>query len=171
MSSTDSAAPVRGRRSTFGGIGILTAAAALVSTIACGGDSVTAPTTQDPGGPYGLIHVDKQTIPAEAFRGNHYDPDFGVTYPLVIMVTGGEVILQPDGRFHLAVERRWSAEGEGGAGTLIVDGTYSIQRTTIVIDTNGGSGTGSIQNGNITLTLDVGETGTTKEYTFRRAPL
>ena len=170
MSRIDSVAPVRGRRSTFGGIATLTAAAALVSTIACGGDSGTAPKTQEAVGPYGLIQVDKQSIPAEVFRGDYYDADYGGTYPLVITVTGGEVILQADGRFHLAVDRRWSSEGDGGAGTLTVDGMYSIQGAKIVIDTDGGSGAGSFQNGDITLSLDVGETGTMKKYTFRHAP-
>jgi hypothetical protein len=50
----------------------------------------------------------------------------------------------------------------------MVDGTYRIEGSTIRVDTDGGKGEGSFENGEITLALDVGETGTMRNYTFRR---
>ena len=170
MSSTVTAAPRRGRRSIHRLITILPAAIAVAGTIACGGsDKGTGPTTQDQVGIYGLMHVDKKAIPTDVFNGPFYDADYGGTYPLVIRVTGGEVVLQEDGGFHLAIDRSWSSEGDGGTGTLTIEGTYEIQGTQIAIDTDSGSGTGSFQNGEITLSLDVGETGKMRKYLFRRA--
>ena len=170
MTPTILAAPlVRRRRMRFH-LTALLATAALVGIIGCGGDSGTGPTKADPTGLYGLMQVDARAIPVEIFRGNYYDPTVGYAYPLVLEVTGGEISLQPGGDFHLAVDRNWSSGGRQGSGSLTVDGTYRIEGGKIYIDTGGGSGDGSYQNGVITLSLDVGETGTMKKYTFRHAP-
>jgi hypothetical protein len=169
MTSTHLAAPQRGRRTIRASASLMTAIA-LFGAIACGGDSSTSPSNKSPVGPYGLVQVDTKAIPVEIFRGPYYDPDLNYSYQLVLKVTGGEVILTDDGRFHLAVDRNWSAEGQQGTGTLTVEGTYRIDGSKIYIDTDSGSGSGSYQNGNITLSLDVGETGTMKKYTFRHAP-
>ena len=170
MTSTTPVAPKHGRRTIRGSVARVLAAGALIGAVACGGDSGTGPANKTTVGLYGLIHVDNKTIPTEIFRGPYYDPDLDYSYMLVLRVTGGEVILQEDGSFHLAVDRTWSAEGEQGEGALTVDGTYRIEGDKIYIETDGGGGSGSFKNGEIGLSLDVGETGTMKRYTFRHAP-
>ena len=170
MTSTILAAWSRGRRTIRGTAATLLVTTALAGAIACGGDSSTAPSSKSAVGAYGLVQVDNNAIPVEVFRGPYFDPDLNYSYQLVLRVTGGEIMLQPDGGFHLAVDRNWSAQGQNGNGTLTVDGTYRIEGSKIYIDTAGGSGNGSYQNGTISVSLDVGETGTMRRYTFRHAP-
>jgi hypothetical protein len=169
MTSIILAAPRRGRRTIRRSAVTVLATITLAGAIACGGDSGTGPsTTKDPAGSYSLVQIDLKAVPAEIFNGPYFDPRVNYSYPQVLRVTDGEVRLQQDGGFHLAVNRTWSSEGRTGNGVLTVDGTYRIEGSKIFVDTDGGKGEGEFQNGEITLALDVGETGTMRDYTFRR---
>jgi hypothetical protein len=168
MTSTILAGPHRGRRIIRSAASILTTIT-LVAAIACAGDSGTGPKSNDPAGSYRLNQVDAKPIPVEVFNGPYYDPDLGYSYQLVLRVTGGVVDLEPDGSFHLIVQSTWSSGGANGTDYRMVDGTYRINGSKILIDTDSGSGSGSFKGDEMTLSLDVGETGTMKKYTFRRA--
>ena len=159
----------RGRRRIHGSAAAILATIALLGTIACGGDSgSTGPSNVDPSGSYRLNQVDAKPIPVEVFNGPYYDPDLGYSYPLVLRVTGGVVELQPDGQFHMLIQSTWSSGTNDGVDLRMVDGTYRINGSKILIDTDGGAGSGGFKDGEMTLSLDVGETGTMKKYTFRR---
>ena len=168
MTPTIPAASHRGRRSIRSTVAAALATITLVGTIACGGDSSTGPSNKGPAGSYNLVQVDAKGIPVEIYRGPYYDPDLGYSYQLVLNVTDGTIELQPDGGFHLTVDRTWTSGGRTGNGVLTVDGTYRIDGSKILIDTDGGAGSGAFENGQISLSLDVGETGTMRRYTFRR---
>ena len=156
------------RRTICRSIATLLAATVVVGTAACSKGDSTGPTTAHPAGRYELVQVDKKAVPINVYDGDFYDKDYGGTYPLLVRVTGGEITLEDGGGFHLAIDRMWRTDDGGGDGKLLIDGTYRIDGSKIAIDTNAGAGTGSFQNGDITLSLDVGETGTMKKYTFRR---
>jgi len=170
MTSTNLAAAHRGQRRIRSHITAILATTILLGAVACGGDSGTSPSNASPVGLYGLVQVDSKSIPAEIFRGDYYDPNLRYSYPLVLNVTGGEISLQENGDFHLAVDRTWASGGRQGNGSLTVDGAYSIKDGKIFIDTADGSGDGAYKNGVISISLDVGETGTMKRYVFRHAP-
>ena len=169
MIRTVVAARAHRRRTICRSTAALLAAAALIGTTACSSSDSTGPTTADPAGRYTLVSVDKKAVPVVVFDGDFYDADYGGTYPLFVRVNGGEVTLEDGGGFHLAIDRTWRNDEDGGDGNLLIDGTYRIDGSKIAIDTDGGAGTGSFQNGEITLSLDVGETGKMKKYIFRRA--
>ena len=147
----------------------LLAGVALLGATACTGPS-TGPRNTNPLGIYGLLTVDRTAIPAEVFRGPYYVRELEITVTLVVKVTGGEVILQEDGSFHLAVDFTMGAEGREGSLTMTSDGTYEIDGGRILFETEGGSEVGSLRNGQITLPLDVMDDGRMKSYTFRHAP-
>ena len=169
MTHTIPAAPNTGRRTIRLRLAGLLASATLLGAVACSnGDSSTGPAKQDPTGAYRLTLVEGKPIPFVIYDGPYYDPEVDYTYNLMLRVVSGEVTLEKGGGFHLAVDRVWNAEGEAGKGVLTVDGTYRIQGNQILIDTDNGSGTGAFENGDIRLSLDVGETGAFKKYTFHR---
>jgi hypothetical protein len=142
---------------------------ALAGVAACSGsDSSTGPTNQNPVGTYPLAQIDEQPIPFEIYRGTYYDPEIDYTYnPFTVTVTGGELVLQNDGTYHISIDVTENAEGEKYQTTKTADGTYTIQGTTITID---GTGTGTLRAGNIiTLGLEVDDTQKYRKYAFRLA--
>lgn len=173
MTITTPAASRRGRRSIRGIAGLLTGAA-LLGTIACsGGDSSTGPgkRTNPAAGLYALRAVNKKAIPFQIYRGAYYYADIKYTFnDLIIQVTGGELILQDNGAFHLAVDLKFAAEGQEDSGTRSFNGTYEIRGSDIVFSDASGSVTGSLQSGNVVLLLDVGGTGTKNTYRFEYTP-
>jgi hypothetical protein len=170
MTPTILAGRHRGRRRVYGSASSILTAITLFGAIACAGDSGTGPSNNDPAGSYRLSQVDTKPIPVEVFNGPYYDPDLGYSYQLVLRVTGGVVDLEPDGEFHMIIQSTWSSGGDDGTDYRMVDGTYRVNGSKIFIDTDSGSGSGAFQDGQITFSLDVGETGTMKKYTFRRSP-
>ena len=169
MTSTILAAPRRGRRTFRRTTASVFATITLFGAMACAGDSGTGPSQTDPAGTYRLSQVDSKQIPVEVFNGPSYDPELGYSYPLVLRITGGVVELGPDGEFHLIVQSTWSSGPANGTDYRMVDGAYRIDGSKIFIDTDSGAGDGAFKNGEITLSLDVGETGTMRKYTFRRS--
>jgi hypothetical protein len=105
------------------------------------------------------------------FRGPFTVAD-GTTYdPFVVTVTGGELGLQEDGDFHIAIDYKAAADGNELNGTVSDDATYEIDGDEIYISSGEGGGVvGSYRNGVITLDLDILGTGETRTFTFRRAP-
>lgn len=173
MSATNTSAPRRGRRLYTGRALTLIAALAVSGTAACsGGDSGTGPAApRDPVGIYGLMQIGGAKIPAEIFRGRYYDPQQDVTFdPLVIRVTGGEIILQENGAFHLAIDLSFEANGRAAPTTISADGTYEIRGTQIALATDAGVDMGTLRNGVIGIPVDVRGDGKMRQLSFRYAP-
>ena len=169
MTRAFSAAAFRARRTPTTTIVRLLVAAALFGAAACSNtDSSTGPTNTDPTGTYALVQIDQKPIPFEIFNGAYYSEFLDYTFdPYAISVTGGELVLQNDGTYHITINATETWEGRTTPFKKTADGTYRIQGTTITMDE---SGTGTLRAGNvITLALEVAETGTMRQYAFRLA--
>jgi len=168
MEHANIAATLR-RHMTRAAVGGLLAVTALAGTTACSGsDSSTGPSRVKPG-LYALMQVDQKPIPIEIFRGNYYDREYDENYYMVLKVTGGEIVIDEDGAFHMAIDRTWTGDYVG-QGSVTLDGEYRIDGGKIFIDTDSGSGDGSVKDGIISFNLDVGQTGKMRRYAFRYVP-
>jgi len=168
-------------RTTLAGI---LAASTLLATAACtGADSGTGPTTgpgktTDPGttganvaGLYALMTVNKKAIPFEIYRGRYYYAELGYTFDdLSITVTGGELTLQADGQFHLAVDFRFAANGGNDTRTRSFNGRYRVNGDQITVSDAGGSVTGGFRSGIVSVDIDPGTTGGWQTYYFKFVP-
>lgn len=168
------------RRQTIQRLTGILAGGALLTTIACsGGDSSTGPSKNaDPGttgsntpGLYALTTIDKRSIPIQIFRGRYYFAEVGYTFPdMSIVVTGGELVLQKNGQFHLAIDLRFAANGGEDTGTRSFDGRYKVNGTELVLTDASGSTSGTISQGLAWVHIDPGATGTTQTYYFKFVP-
>lgn len=137
----------------------LVTATTLAAATGCGGggDSSTGPSNTNPVGIYALMQVDSKAIPAEIYHGPYFDasiPHFYEQY--IAKVTGGEIILQKGGRFHMAVDGQVTADGKVMTGTFGFDGTYVIDGDQLMLTTDqGGEGTATIRNGTISSGADL----------------
>jgi hypothetical protein len=167
-------------RTTLAGI---LAASTLLATVACAGaDASTGPTTgrgktTNPGpganvaGLYALMTVNKKAIPFQIFRGRYYYAEIGYTFDdLSITVTGGELTLQADGQFHLAVDFRFAANGGDETRTRSFNGRYRVNGEQITLTDAGGSVTGGFRNGIVSVDIDPGTTGGWQTYYFQFVP-
>src|SRR6476661_2044431 len=97
MIMTPLSAPRRVRRRIHSGIATLL----IGAVVACGGsDSSTGPGNADPIGLYSLRQVGKDAIPAQIYRGSLK----GIPAIMTIGITGGELILQEDQSFSMALD-------------------------------------------------------------------
>lgn len=164
------AATQPGRRTIRSGIAGILAATTLLGAVACaGGDSSTGPSNRDPSGTYALLQVDKKKIPTVIFRGPFTFPAGLTVDPLVVTVTGGELILQ-DGDLHAAIDYKAASNGDELSGTNAEEGTYEIQGDQILISSRGGGMVGSYRNGVITLDIDLMGIGERRTFAFRYVP-
>jgi len=146
----------------------LVAATAILGVAACGAsDSSTGPGNADPTGLYSLRQVGRDAIPAEVFRGT-----LGGIPGVVVAATGGELVLQDDDRFHLALDFEFRANGKALPRTQSVEGEYEIDggELTLVPDGGVGGAVATLRNGAIALPLDLVGDGTMKQYNFRYVP-
>ena len=156
-------APRRLRRRIQGGIAALLVAA----VVGCGGgDSSTGPRNTDPTGLYSLRQVGKDAIPAQIYRG----PLPGIP-DMTVGITGGELILQDDDRFSLAMDLKLSANGQAVPRILQFEGDYEIEGGTLtLLEDRGGGVEATLRNGVVAIELDLVGNGTLKQYTFRFVP-
>lgn len=167
MIMTFFSAPRRVRRGIHSGIATLLIAA----VVGCGGaDSSTGPGpgNADPVGLYSLRQVGKDAIPAQIFRGQLP----GVPITMIIGITGGELILQDDQTFSMALDLTLSSPGNPVIPRpLNVWGEYEIEggRMTLT-DAGGNAAQATLRNGVISLGLDLVGNGTIRQYTFRFVP-
>ena len=165
------AAAPRARRATGSRIAKLLIVGALVATAACSGsDSSTGPANENPVGTYLLAQIDKKPIPFEIYRGT-FDVGVYVFDPYVETVTGGKLELQDDGTYLLSIDITEDLEGDKSRNAFKDDGRYEIQGTTITLNSeeDGWSGTATLSGGNVVMGLELGEAGTTRDYSFRLA--
>lgn len=168
------------RRTIFTTLAGVLAGSTLVITVACSGaDGGTGPgRTADPGttgtntaGLYALVTVDKKAIPFQIFRGRYYNAATGYTYDdLSIVVTGGELVLQKNGQFHLAVDLKFAAYGDEDTGTRSFNGRYKVNGTELVLTDASGSVSGTMAQGLAWVHLDPGATGGAQTYYFKFVP-
>jgi hypothetical protein len=162
-------------RTTLAGV---LAGSALLATVACtGADGSTGPRT--PTGPgktngaglYALTTIDKKPIPFQIFRGRYYYAEIGYTFDdLSITVTGGELVLQDNGQFHLAVDLKFAANGGEDTGTRSFNGRYKVNGTELVLTDASGSVSGTLAKDLVWVHLDPGATGGTQTYYFKFVP-
>ena len=165
--------------------GVLAASALLASVACMGADAGTGPRTPaDPETPtgqgtptakaaglYALMTVNKKAIPWEIYRGRYYYAELGYTFDdLSITVTGGELTLQANGQFQMAVDLRFAANGGANAGTRTFSGRYRITGQEITLTDAGGSVTAGFRDGYVVLDFDPGQTGGWQTYYFKLVP-
>lgn len=140
----------------------------MLGTAACGAsDSGTGPRNGDPTGLYSLRQVGGDAIPARIYRGT-----LGGVPNATVDVTGGELVLQDDDRFYLAMDFELRANGEAAARSTSVEGDYEIEggQLTLVADDGINGAQATLRNGVIAVALDLMGDGTLKQYTFRYVP-
>jgi hypothetical protein len=147
---------------------VLLTAAVMLGVAACGAsDSGTGPGNADPTGLYSLRQVGRDAIPAEIFRGT-----LGGVPGVTINVTGGELVLQDDDRFYLAMDFELRANGQAVARSTSVEGDYEIEGGQLILAPDSGAeGTqATLRNGVIAVPLDLVGDGAVKNYSFRYVP-
>ena len=132
----------------------------LAATVACmGADAGTGPgeTNQksNAAGLYALMTVNKKAIPFEIYRGRYYYAEINYTFDdLSITATGGELTLQDNGQFQLALDFTFAAEGGQERGTRRFNGRYQINGEQITFSDGGNPVTGTFRNGIIAVDID-----------------
>jgi hypothetical protein len=167
MIMTFFSAPRRVRRRIQSGIATLLIAA----VVGCGGDSSTGPgpaNNADPVGLYSLRSVGKDAIPAQIFRGQVQ----GVPITMIIGITGGELILEEDQTFSMALDLTLSSPGQPVLPRPVnIWGEYEIDGARMTLtDAGGNAAEATLRNGVVTVGLDLVGNGTIKQYTFRFVP-
>ena len=166
MIMTFFSAPRRVRRRAQSGIATLL----IIAVVGCGGDSSTGPgpANADPVGLYSLRQVGKDAIPAQIFRGQLQ----GVPFVMTIGITGGELILQDDQSFSMALDLTLSSPGQQVLPRPVnVWGEYEIDGGQMTLtDAGGNEAEATLRNGVVTVGLDLVGNGTIKQYTFRFVP-
>jgi hypothetical protein len=154
---------------------ILVAAMTVVAA-GCGDGGSSGPT--GPGGNdrlglYALMTANRKPIPVEIYHGPYFDetiPHFFNQF--VVRVTGGELVLQAGGRYHLALDLYLNGDGEEAQLTLPAEGNYEIDGNQIVLQADGApeAARASIKNGTITYTSDPPAGGQKMELVFKYVP-
>jgi hypothetical protein len=153
----------------------LLTATTLAAAAGCGGgaDSSTGPSNKNAVGIYALMQVDSKAIPTEIYHGPYFDasiPHFYEQY--IAKITGGELVLQEGGRFHMAVDGKVTADGREGTPTMAVDGYYTIEGDQIMFLTDGGGdGTATLRTGTISFGADLmgdGKKMNALEFRYRK---
>jgi hypothetical protein len=151
-------------------------AAMTVAAAGCGGGDSSSPTGPGGGnqlGLYALMTANKKAIPSEIYHGPFFDETIPHFFNQVIVrVTGGELVLQEDDRFHLAIDIYIFADGEEQTGTLAIDGDSEIDGGKIALwaDAGGDPVIASIRNGTVTFTSDTKTPGKRTELVFKYVP-
>ena len=165
MTTTLPSAPQRVRRWIQSGIATLL----ITAVVGCGGDSSssTGPGNADPTGLYSLRTVGKDAIPAQIYRG----PLPPVPGEITIGITGGELILDDEGAFSMALDLKMSGMGGTLPRPVKIYGDYEIDGGQLTMfDGVGNEFEGTLRNGVVTVGLDLVGLGTVKQYAFRFVP-
>jgi hypothetical protein len=117
--------------------------------------------------------ANRKPIPVEIYHGPYFDetiPHFFNQF--VVRVTGGELVLQDGGRYHLALDLYLNGDGEEAQLTLPAEGDYEIDGNQIVLQADGApeAARASIKNGTITYTSDPPTGGQKMELVFKYVP-
>src|SRR5512138_482727 len=141
MTPSHTAAPFPLKRARRQRLAALVAAATLVGTVACGGDSSTGPQAPiDPVGFYDLSAVDKAALPKEVYRGPYTDQ--GIRYNVTIQVTRGGIVLDETGAFLLAVTADIATDTRANSVTISTVGAWEVHGGEIDLRSPNGTVTG-----------------------------
>ena len=131
-----------------------------------GGDRSTGPGNGDPTGLYSLRQVGNTSIPTQIYRGPL--PEIA---DMAVGITGGELILEDDDRYTLALDLQLTANGQSIPRYAKFTGDYEIDGGTLTLYHDRGGGVdATLRNGVVAMQLDMVGNGTLKQYTFRFVP-
>jgi len=151
----------------------LGAAAILVAAQACGTDSSTSPKSNnsDPRGTYTLKTVDSKGVPYQISRSPYHDPQTGHFYnELDATVTDGGIELDELGFIDIWINLKLVGDGVPMQGGREIKGLYDTDGTGKVIVTFDAVNWVPlpIQNGQITIPMDLLNKGVDNNYVFRK---
>ena len=136
----------------------------LAATLATGAagcsseDSSTAPTNVNPTGEYSLETIQAKPLPAKVYDGpigNPRDDDYYQSY--VVTVTGGTLVLDEDGYYHILVGYNTVADDEPFFRIYLETGSYEVDGSRIVLTNDyGESETGTVRDGEVTIKMAIG---------------
>jgi hypothetical protein len=99
----------------------------LLTATACGGGSESTAPDTGPTGVYRLVAVQGRDVPWKIFDGPYVDLDNNRRYrQLTVTITGGKIQLGKDGRFTMAVEASYVADGAANKGSVSMQGNYRL---------------------------------------------
>lgn len=171
MTYTLSAAARHARPPSLGRAGALLLAVTLSGLAACGGaDSGTGPSNDGQYGEYELQQVDGAALPVQVHNGPFLDRVRTRFYNnLKLRVTGGEVHLHDDGNFYMALELSGVGDGEAVDTTSEFEAFYKAVNGELTVVLDGKMvRIGTVQDGEVTVGLDLMGKGVFNQYTFRR---
>ena len=166
-------APTR-RRPWVALIAIACAWVAIAMSLACApnSDSSTSPQQADPRGMYQLEAINAVLLPSKAYHGPYFDPVTTRFYnQQIVMVNRGSINLLNNGNWAIAMDLTITRDGVVSTKAYYADGTYEIVGNELRLTTRTGttgSATGTISDGNLSLTLDLLGAKTTRQYDFGR---
>ena len=146
------------------------AAAALIGTTACGGDSGTSPSKQL-AGVYSLEKVARVSVPVQVYEGPFYQVEDQRSYDdFVVVMTSGLLQLTEEGSYQTTLNYTAYKDGEEEIGSLRAWGVYTVAGDELFLKRDNGVdfGTGKLEGGGVVLSLDVIGKGTIKPYAFER---
>ena len=151
-------------------------AAMTVAAAGCGGGDSSGSTGPGGGnrlGLYALMTANRKAIPTEIYHGPYFDetiPHFFNQF--IVRLTGGELVLQDGGRYHIALDMYVNGDGEEAQITLPAEGDYEIDGNEILLQADGApeAARALIKNGTITFTSDPPAGGKKLELMFKYVP-
>jgi hypothetical protein len=149
----------------------LVLATALSGVAGCGGssDAVTDP-DDGPYGSYALSQVDGTALPVQVHNGPFLDRTNVRLYNrFIVRVTGGEIELDDDGQLYISVQATADADGTPGRFDNEYEVPYKLidNRLTVIIDGQKVE-IGRLEDGALTIGMDLMQKGVVNQFTFRR---
>lgn len=145
-------------------------AATLSGIAGCGGgDSATGP-SKGPYGEYALREVDGAALPVQVHNGPFLDRVRTRFYNrLTLRVTGGEVHLHDDGNFYMSLNLSGDGDGEKVNTTSEFEAFYKAVNGELTVMLDGKMvRIGTVEDGTVTVGLDLMNKGVFNQYTFER---
>jgi hypothetical protein len=144
----------------------------LLSVAACSGGDTTAPNT-GPIGVYQLKYVQGRDVPWKIFDGPWVDLDNNRRYrQLAVTITSGKITLGKDGRFTMAVDASYVADGAPSKGSVSMQGNYRLWENgnlDFKPDNAPNSAlSGWIEDGRIVFSLNFMKDGDLYDFTFEK---
>lgn len=152
-------------------IAVLATAVLGLGAAGCGGsDSTTAP-DRSYVGVYALHEVNQAALPVQIYNGSARDDTDGQWYEqFVVTIKTGTLELDGQGRYHTSFDYTLVHDGTPVDRTLEARGTYEVEGNKIHLLRDNGvdRGSGTMQNGAVTLYLTLIGSQSNQAYTYRK---